>query len=120
MAGAVRRNTAARSGPLLLPGRFQWILLVVLGPPFYAIGNYVGGRVLKQRAGATGGNLSVAQTLFAILVMLTLYAVHRYGPAARPAHLSTTGDVHADAHGNVPLWKSASRSPSTAAHARKT
>ena len=60
--------------PFVSPGRLQWILLVVLGPPFYAIGNYLGGRVLKQRAGAPGGTLSVARTLFAILVMLTLYA----------------------------------------------
>ena len=43
--------------PFVSPGRLQWILLVVLGPPFYAIGNYLGGRVLKQRAGAPGGNL---------------------------------------------------------------
>jgi len=60
--------------PFVSPGRLQWILLVVLGPPFYAIGNYLGGRVLKQRAGAPGGTLPVARTLFAILVMLTLYA----------------------------------------------
>jgi hypothetical protein len=62
--------------PFVSPGRLQWILLVVLGPPFYAIGNYLGGRVLEQRAGANapGTNVPVMRTLFAILVMLTLYA----------------------------------------------
>jgi hypothetical protein len=60
--------------PFVSPGRLQWILLVVLGPPFYAIGSYVGGRVLEQRTGAPGGNVSVVRTLFAVLVMLTLYA----------------------------------------------
>jgi hypothetical protein len=62
--------------PFVSPGRLQWILLVVLGPPFYAIGNYLGARVLGQRAGlsASGANPTVVRTLFAILVMLTLCA----------------------------------------------
>jgi hypothetical protein len=57
--------------------RLAWILLIVFGPPFYAIGDLLAGRVLRQRVGdsVSSRKRSILRVTIGLCVMAVGYLI---------------------------------------------
>ena len=63
--------------PFLTSAQLRWVLLVVLGPPFYAWGSRLGGALLSSRLGhgIPARRISALRVLVALAVMLISYSL---------------------------------------------
>jgi len=64
--------------PLVPKSTMQWVALIVLGPPLYALGEYVADRVLSPQLGSrlSAKRFSLARILvaFGVAVVLLVFA----------------------------------------------